>query len=393
MTRPFRRPKWADNATYSSGPYAGQNTKAPPADAANGYVPEGPAPAQEANYLLHDLSDWASSLADVDVLNWHDPTDTAFDPTPAAINIASSGRGFHWPHQNAQGEFWIIPEGSTNGKTYWIVDGSPYSVLAFSTGAAHRHGFGCYSGGRGLLVNDQSNASGPRYARSNASDPSVWTTGALPVTGTTHQAFDAITTATGRMIVIGQQSAPSFAQFAWTSDDFGGTWTQRPMSSPVGAGKVTRIAQGPGNQLVAVYDGSDVIDISDNDGNTWTSRSNIDGGSGTPLKNAHYLPGQASWILFGANGFKVCGDDIANDAFSSSAFPGYIDSVNHRDLVYVALTVLGAQALVAIHALSEASSGVIHSIRGTMRGFCKPSAQGQIVQVTAANVRRSLKAP
>lgn len=185
-------------------------------------------------------------------------------------------------------QFWIKCGKNTAGKFY-IGDNGDFILFDTAATSPPKVSFGC-GGGRACVFDSTNRTTGggvdPQYIRGPSGDyTGTWTTLSLDTIGSFLsyvRAGDAVVTPTNRMIVCGGGDLSGTGQFLiWKSDDDGATFTRVTVGNLVlSTDFLSRIICGKNGRLVAwnrrgSANQGDVLWYSDNNGDTWSSRSAI----------------------------------------------------------------------------------------------------------------------
>lgn len=250
---------------------------------------------------------------------------------PAVVDTAAAGFSFAYTRGDGTAaafyspgaHLWIKTGYNTSNGQIYIGDLNQWGV--FDTGTSSiKTSFGCDSAslvasGRISVYDGALRTTGggvdPRYilGPSSGGITGTWTVKSLDTIGSFVsyvRAYDAIVTDSGqRVIVVGGGDLVSTGQFlAWKSDDHGNTFTRVTVGN-VSASQdaLTRIIKGKSNRLVSWIKTSSAnqgnkLFYSDDNGNTWSSRSGI---GFDQIGDGCYLPDLDLWAFASASSFGI----------------------------------------------------------------------------------------
>jgi hypothetical protein len=269
--------------------------------------------------------------------NWHVPFIKA-DGTGTALDFSHArGDGTNTAFWSTTYNLWIKCGSNTAGKFY-IGDAGWFSLFDTAAAAPPKVSFGCDSAiginpGRVCVFNGDTKTSGggvdPKYILGPAAGDyavGTWTTKSLDAIGsfTSYvKAYDCVVTPTQRIIVVGGGDNGGVNHYlAWKSDDHGNSFTRVTVGTASAVfDALTRVIVGKNGRLVAWIKAATALQgnklwYSDDNGNTWSSRSGIGFDN---IVDGVYLPDLDVWAFSAAGPAIYTVADPAVSAFTANA--------------------------------------------------------------------------
>jgi len=248
-------------------------------------------------------------------------------PTAFNFNAHKRGDGSNTSFWSDMFHFWIKCGVDTAGIVY-IGDNDLWFLHDTGASGAVKTSFGCDSTigasvGRVTLYNGDLKTTGggvdPKYLRGPASGDitGAWTTLSLDTIAgflTYVRAGDVVVTPTQRVIVCGGGDISGTGQFLiWKSDDDGATFTRVTVANlTVSQSYLARIIVGKNGRLVTWVKATSanqgaILYYSDDDGDTWSSRSAI---GFDQIIDGVYLPDLDLWFFANATSVQITDDPV-----------------------------------------------------------------------------------
>lgn len=402
MSNPnFKRPSvviptYAENGNYPAGanPWSGNPTKRDPSlgERNLGREPGQQQPAQWDNWTKNAQGRWINHLADMSVMNWHRPIKA--DTTAAALTITSlRADGSAEALFSTIHRAWFVL-GHTTANHFYVGDECDLGDL--STGVASgKLTFGCESGNRLLFFCcDQGSANSRKYARSDASSFSAWSTLTLPAVGGNDIANDAITSQGSSVLVCGGIAS---ALIVWRSTDDGATFTAITVgASGVSTGFLSRIYQSSSGRIFTfmndtIAHGGAIFYYSDDDGLTWTAGTPFSSGAFRDMVEVDgtYILNQVGQVIVTADPTSGAGSVISGGGVLCTYLAEY-----GRGIVYISAA--GTVEVVAFSWNMMVSNRVAHRNSNVVfptsaNHWVAVSDDGQFAIVGPAQFRCSFK--
>lgn len=276
-----------------------------------------------------------------------DITAVAFD-----FNSHKRGDGTNTAFWSNSWHYWIKCGVDTAGK-YYIGDNDVWILADTGALSPPKVSFGCDSAntpsatGRVCLFNGDLKTTGGGVDPQYILGPTVgndysgtWTTKSLDTIGsfvTYVRAYDCVVTPTQRIIVAGGGDLSGAGQFlVWKSDDNGNTFTRVTVGNVSSSqDALTRVIVGKNGRLVAwikttPVNQGDKLFYSDDNGNTWSSRSSI---GFAQISDGVYLPDLDLWAFASLNTTSIwtTPDPVVGSftQFSTIAVPAALGGFKH----------------------------------------------------------------